>query len=418
MRALLLLLLAAAARADESAWAARWRGPQRGGWRAKTGSVDVTCRFRFRPGVVPTGEVSASTPTLELRYAGGVFRSAPHAPGDARFSALPRLCEYEAARNATDGAPADLLVTSSLAYLWRLWPYLLNHARYGLRAGHRVFLWVGELPKELAETVGDSCRTSVQGKLLLRDGMLPKDLRERAASGSARRLKSEYLDRKDVRALNSNHYNKIPAATAVLDHPSVGGVFYADLDSYYDRSAFRRPEDGDHGARALDYVAFTNAGARHPFWNVKGCAFYARDAPLARRLLDRWLDDRCGFKDQYPLWHAILTEAAAAGCLRYAGEIYTMRSYDAMKRGATWHPALALASGELPKACPGFRFRPRRFEEPLHRSVGPGQVLTFRYAADGARRAFNVSNVLDGTPREDDLLDELQLGALDPGGWY
>ena len=45
-------------------------------------------------------------------------------------------------------------------------------------------------------------------------------------------------------------------------------------------------------------------------------------------------------------------------------------------------------------------------------------MLVFRYADGDTVHKFNVSNVLDGTPREEDLLDVLQLGGLDPGGWY
>ena len=89
----------------------------------------------------------------------------------------------------------------------------------------------------------------------------------------------------------------------------------------------------------MDYAAFTNSGPQHAFWNVKGCAFYARDAPLPKRLLEAWLRDRCGFKDQYPYWHSILVEGARAGCLAYDGEIYRMLSYEAMKKGAATYPS-------------------------------------------------------------------------------
>ena len=40
-----------------------------------------------------------------------------------------------------------------------------------------------------------------------------------------------------------------------------------------------------------------------------------------------WLERRCGFKDQYSLWHAVLGMAGAAGCMKYDGEIYRNFTY-------------------------------------------------------------------------------------------
>ena len=134
----------------------------------------------------------------------------------------------------------------------------------------QVFLWIGELPEGLAETVGPACRASKQGQALLREGMLPPDLRgDPEQRRRRRRLKSYYSDRLSKKTIyNSNHYNKIPAATAVLDHPFVGGVFYADLDSparprgrYIE--LFRRGPSAT-GRRAPEPVRGVGTAARPP----------------------------------------------------------------------------------------------------------------------------------------------------------
>ena len=408
---LLLLAACCSAATDVERWEDRWSsGAWDDGWRAQVGPVDVTCEFRYRLGI-RDGKVGGTRPALAVAYG----RPAPYGPSRQRivfepdaaaaddFAATPRLCEYRSSKTINGSAPADLMVASSVGYLFRLWPYFVNHVRYGEAAGHRVFVWIGELPEGLATTVNGGCRSSRQGQLLLSEGMLPDQ----------RKLKSVYYGRGDgYEALNSNHYNKIPASAAVLDRPGVDGLFYADLDSYFDVAALQEPRlaDAIHGAGTLDLSFFSNAGSSAPFWNVKGCAFYARRSPLASAVLDGWIEERCGFKDQYPLWHTLLTAAADAGCLSYDGEIYGMLSHDAMKRGAELHPHLALSAANLGRACAAFRFAPTRFERPAHRSV-PGDALA-RFPYEGGE--FNVSNLLEGTPDAGRLLAFLGLGDLDP----
>lgn len=404
--------LATALDAEEAAWVARWRRPpqsKKHHWHRLAGPIDVSCTFRYRLGLTKDA-VGAAGPALDLRFDQHQrWLSEPHAPESAAFAATPRLCASAANQEALDGAPAHVMVTSSLAYLFRLWPYFANHVRFAKRRRRRFFVWIGELPEGLATTIGGACRRSAQGHVLLDQGMLPRDLQRRV-------LKSIYFQRESAQTIyNSNHYNKMPAALAALDHPRVGGVFYGDLDSYYDG-------EGDdvaalHADSSVDYAAFTNSGPQHAFWNVKGCAFYARDAPLPKRLLEAWLRDRCGFKDQYPYWHSILVEGARAGCLAYDGEIYRMLSYEAMKKGAATYPSLDVAAGALRQKCPAFRFRPHKFARPLHRSVGPDAVVGFSYAAAGAVHAMNVSNVLANTPAGGDLLGALGLAGVDAAAY-
>ena len=415
MSSLLGLLLSARATAldaNEAAWVARWRRPPQSKqhhWHRVAGPIDVSCTFSYRLGLAKDGQ-SAAGPALDLSFdQHRSFVSAPHAPESAAFSKTPRLCQHT--HDAVDGAPAHVMVTSSLEYLFRLWPYFLNHVRHAEQHKRRFFVWVGELPEGLATTVGNNCRHSTQGPLLLETGMLDGTV------PVVRRLKSVYYQRRsDTTIYHSNHYNKMPAALSVLDHPRVGGVFYGDLDSYYDTG--RDDIAKLHADPTVDYAAFTNSGPEHAFWNVKGCAFYARDAPLSKRLLEAWLRDRCGFKDQYPYWHAILVEGSAASCLDYNGEIYRMRSYDAMKKGVARYPALDVPASALRQKCPSFTFRPHKFARPLHRSVGPDAVVTFGYLAGGAARALNVSNALAKADEGGDLLGALGLAALDAAVFY
>ena len=247
---------------------------------------------------------------------------------------------------------------------------------------------------------------------LLPTGIRPDDLQQQPLQQDARRARAASVD---GRRPGRDSPARSAQALAALDHPRVGGVFYGDLDSYYDG-------EGDdvaalHADSSVDYAAFTNSGPQHAFWNVKGCAFYARDAPLPKRLLEAWLRDRCGFKDQYPYWHSILVEGARAGCLAYDGEIYRMLSYEAMKKGAATYPSLDVAAGALRQKCPAFRFRPHKFARPLHRSVGPDAVVGFSYAAAGAVHAMNVSNALANTPAGGDLLGALGLAGVDAAAY-
>ena len=88
---------------------------------------------------------------------------------------------------------------------------------------------------------------------------------------------------------------------------------------------------GAHTDGAVD-VLFENARVPSLFWHVHGDCFYLRDSALARLFLREWLEHRCGFKDQYSLWHATLTLAGRAGCLTYDDEIYRNFTYQEARR--------------------------------------------------------------------------------------
>ena len=112
-----------------------------------------------------------------------------------------------------------------------------------------------------------------------------------------------------------------------------------DLDSYV------RPEDIEKAASSAkgmmqdsqyDVVLNEAHGPRHPtkphpFWLAGGMRWYLRATPFSIKFVDGWLRHRCGFKDQYALWHTLLTLAE----VEYDGEIgrlpYNQAKYAALK---------------------------------------------------------------------------------------
>ena len=169
------------------------------GWRALAppGTVDGTCTFAFRAGLGPGGP----GPRLDVAFDGGAARfEYGAAVDDARFAARPRLCRYRGA--PASGAVALLSVASDLAYLFFHWPYVVNAAAYAARFGLAFHLWVGELPAALAASAGPIC------------------------------LRSRWREGAGFGGPNSNHYNKVLAAAALLDRPGVPGVLFRDVDMF------------------------------------------------------------------------------------------------------------------------------------------------------------------------------------------
>ena len=130
-------------------------------------------------------------------------------------------------------------------------------------------------------------------------------------------------------AANSNHHIKMRgaaalpaagarhvlprrlAAYALLDDARVDGLYFIDMDAYAPPEAFGVVPPlfaAAHGDGRVD-VLFENARDPRTFWHIHGDTFYLRDAPLSRLFLREWITWRCGFKDQYSLWHAVLVRA-------------------------------------------------------------------------------------------------------------
>jgi len=128
----------------------------------------------------------------------------------------------------------------------------------------------------------------------------------------------------------------------------VRGVAYLDMDAMADRDQIRRAADWGPAAttqtarawvrarvfsrKAGEKLSFWSRVGKHQenWWQTTSARFYARAGDArASRVLGRWIASRCGFKDQLALWHALLEEASAAGCLRapYAGDVLEGMSY-------------------------------------------------------------------------------------------
>ncbi|KAJ8602690.1 hypothetical protein CTAYLR_003771 [Chrysophaeum taylorii] len=241
------------------------------------------CQFRVR----------AWAPSLEIVFANRTSKYfAPH-----NASALRQrvVCRRGSGKKST----SLLMVANDLKYLFRFWPYFLQKVMWADESKNVASsVWIGELPEEFATTVGDECRDSPE----LAEGWMHH-------TGPYR----SYYERSRG-AVNSNHHIKTLAAYAMLDY---GGVFYADLDYVVVDWGWRAAATVAKLENSVVEVLFNSAS---PMWHVKGRTFYVKGW-LGREFMATWLFYRCGFKDQYSLWHTILELADRFGCLKYDGEI-------------------------------------------------------------------------------------------------
>mmetsp|Transcript_14991 Transcript_14991/g.51500 ORF Transcript_14991/g.51500 Transcript_14991/m.51500 type:complete len:441 (+) Transcript_14991:85-1407(+) len=388
------------------------------------GPVDCFCTFRFRLGLSPSG--STAGPLLSFQFRDGQrFEATPHGPRHSKFDAIPALCEYagDEAPAAGSVAPAQLMVANSVEYLFLQWPNFLNRILFANAAKERTFIWIGELPAKLATTVGDACESSrqwaevaglmgVEARRALgveapraRRGLSQSD----SQNGGARSLRSVYYDRGDglnASKTHSNHYNKMLGSTLLLKHPWVDGVFYCDLDSYYSRQSLTSPAKHRllHDGGRWD-VAFRGMSVQKPFWLVKGSKYYARKSDLAEAFFGNWIEQRCGFKDQWSLWHTVLQSVRAAGCVQYRDEMLSVTSFEAMKSGTKLWPHLAGTMPSLLHKCPALRFSSSvGLEQPTHRSVATNHtslkgLLQFDYTPNSQRRPIEAEPTIAGKVR-------------------
>ena len=370
--------------------------PKAGGWRTKVGDVDASCAFAARAGLDPDGP----GPELVVDYDGGssVATLTPGRGGDrgaARVARAPRLCRSRSARAPDGTAPALLMAASDVDYLFFHWPYFLNAGVYAAARRLPVYLWLGELPGALRDTVGPTCARS----------------RWRADRG--------------FDGPNSNHYTKVVAAALLLDVGGVPGVLFRDMDMFavFPNAPMRAAVAATdvHDALKVD-VAFPctskidrdaprrGRGGPPRGFRLKSTKFYLRDSAAARDLLDAWLDHRCGPKDQIALWYATYALAKDRGCLNYdAAQLVNMSYAEAYH---TERPGL----NYLFKRCRPFRFAcGRQFVMPdvLHEGAFP--------RADGVdvpihhrERTMRVVPRRDGSPVLDAAYRaSLGLDALD-----
>ena len=311
--------------------------------------TDTNCSFSLRHGLKKDGR---GTPTLRLVYSEGVLEAQPTTDAEI-FAQRPHLCWLD--RDQTSTKPVLLMVANSLPYVFHEWPYFANKVAFARKSHWNAVLWLGELPRDIATTVGPWCCASAVGaklKLLAKNfgrkkvncsaSFADEQAATRLAAG-ARRLAYKGVGRSSYAGseyeVNSNHHAKMAAASLLLRNPRVRDVFYMDLDSYV------RPEDvkkAASGAKTMmqntyDVVLNEAHGPRrptkpHPFWLAGGMRWYLRATPFSVKFVDGWLRHRCGFKDQYALWHTLLTLADGVA---YDGEIgrlpYNQAKYAALK---------------------------------------------------------------------------------------
>ena len=396
--------------------------------------ADRNCTFAIRHGLSRDG---TGTPTLRLVYSEGTIEAQPTTTHPA-FARRPRLCRLN--EHAPE-KPVLLMVANSLPYLWREWPYFVNKIAFARAARWNAVLWLGELPTDLASTVGPWCCASTQGVKLK---LWAKNVGRKkvncsassAAEQGARRLAYKGVGRSSYdgsNELNSNHHAKMAAASLLLRDGRVRDVFYLDLDSYV------RPEDVEKAASSAKgmmqhtYEVVLNEahGARrptrpHPFWLAGGMRWYLRRTPFSINFIDRWLKYRCGFKDQYALWHTLLTLADDA--ITYDGELgrlaYNQAKYAALKPteiprkwmgpGLLVGEAVVKAKGPWP-----VHLEPEGFGNRRGALLGEFAHVSTSCAATLAT-AQGPLGVVDLTCKVDlgkDLLSVLGLDVVDVGAW-
>ena len=199
---------------------------------ATLAGTDTNCTFSLRHGLKRDG---SGRPTLRLAYNDGVLEASPTTPAAQRvgFERQPRLCWLD--RDQTSTKPVLLMVANSLPYVWREWPYLTNKVAFSREVGWNAVLWLGELPKDLATTVGPwCCSTAVGARLKL----LAKNFgRKKVNCSGTRRLAaykgvghSSYAGSQS-NEINSNHHAKMAAASLLLRDDRVRDVSLSSAKS-------------------------------------------------------------------------------------------------------------------------------------------------------------------------------------------
>ena len=171
-------------------------------WEADAGTVEMGCQFKMRIGLeATTTKATLLGPALALDDGKKIVLTPDDVNATTFFEAkvAPAICFDAGVPQSTKG-PILLLVSNSVTYLWRLWPYFVNKVLWARSIHLRTALWIGELPRSLAGAT-DQCRGSA-----LMAGKKKK-------KGDRRKLPSSlYLKRgHDV---NSNHFIKALAASS------------------------------------------------------------------------------------------------------------------------------------------------------------------------------------------------------------
>lgn len=223
----------------------------------------------------------------------------------------------------------------------------------------------------------------------------------------------------DAKDVNSNHFSKITAAYIILDHPKISALVYVDLDTFVRGNGLRIPYSKWLSLMQLPVDVYFRPGQglhvddaskkeRWAFWSVRGHTFFIRKSNFGFKFLSAWIHARCGFKDQYSLWHATLRLAADARCLppEVKDLIFSMSYREAMRfnfdvcldssrgtprsflNGTVDVEAVCMPCATRVHRCPSFRFcADVDITTLFHASIFVGKDLRlFHYDPDFSRR--------------------------------
>ena len=298
-------------------------------WIPDAGAVETNCQMQVQVGL------DQGSPLLRLILNDKVLDLEPWMQNMPKG---PLLCHTK----KTDG-PALLSVSSSVDYLWHYWPYFANKVVWAASVGLPYYLWIGEMTDASAHKASKECSKSPEYSLLVKTDRIAKYTRSRMSfydeedENDHRRGGSSGETKRIV--VHSNHHIKMLAALATLSTRTVSGLYYFDMDAIVSPKNFKNLKKFHHLLRSDTDGRVDVLFGQQPsdiFWHVKGSHYYIRNTQLGRRFMAAWFGMRCGFKDQYSLWHAVLTLATHAKCLDYHGEIYQSMDYYDARRGSTW----------------------------------------------------------------------------------
>lgn len=299
--------------------------------------VETRCTFRVRGGLWTGNNVEEhGGPAIELTTPFGTSFIQPHNTSAA--SLPPRLLCIRRGQ----GELGLLKVVSSLSYLFRYWPYFVSSTEWASTNEFSLALWIGDLPDAIAWHVSKTCAASP----------------ESSTFHVKHKTSLSFYNGGDLFPIVSNHHVKILAAYALLNDHQLDGIFYADLDAYVPQDdATIDVKETFHAIHDNDQVDILFGHSTYrTFWRVKSSVFYLRDSQTARLLLATWLTERCGFKDQYSLWHSILKLAHDFGCLDYSGEMMKVPYAEDRDTFIRDNPGLSMRCKDRIHKCASFRF--------------------------------------------------------------
>lgn len=176
-----------------------------------------------------------------------------------------------------------MMMVNSIEYLQQEgnWLAFLNKAAFCRATQRRLYLWVGDLPRELLD------------------------------------------ERRPVPWMNCEHssgntlniYKALAFLALFMSKVAANGVLYLDADAWFSDTAFYSKD-----AVLEDYFQFGDNTAflfgnqnRYggPLIPLNGGLLAVRDSPAARRFLALWWWSRCGRHDQLPLWATLFATIAA-----------------------------------------------------------------------------------------------------------